>query len=144
MFEARFKPESQIYRVSQLRDISGAAKYTWLNESQLIIFIECLFNSIVSTVIGEKRIFRCEKILYAIAKTARKILTNLSPNPARPRKVSPTYNSGLSLRSISSILAWCCNALTPCMQQCFHGKNRPITYRESEWGHRKHFVICLM
>jgi len=31
--------------------------------------------------------------VYAGPKSARNILTNLSPNPARPEKPGPTYNS---------------------------------------------------
>ena len=34
-------------------------------------------------------------MLYAGPKSARKILTNLSPNPARHEKPGQTYNSGL-------------------------------------------------
>jgi len=34
-----------------------------------------------------------KKLVYAGAKSARNILTNLSPNPARSEKPGPTYNS---------------------------------------------------
>jgi len=39
----------------------------------------------------------------------------------------------LQLRSISDTLTSSSNALTLCTQQCFHGKNRPITCPESKW-----------
>jgi len=41
------------------------------------------------------------KLVYAGAKSARNILTNLSPNPARPEKPGPTYNSGLPIPAVT-------------------------------------------
>jgi len=43
-----------------------------------------LINSIALTVTGNKSVRRCKKNLCAGLKLARNILTNLSPNPARP------------------------------------------------------------
>ena len=45
----------------------------------------------------------CKKVLYAGPKSARNILTNLSPNPARPEKPGPTCKSGLTI-----LLIFCC------------------------------------
>jgi len=74
--------------------------------SQLIIFIEYLINSIVSTVSGDKSVRRYESILYAGPKSARNILKNLRPKPVRPEMSGPTYNSGSDNPRTSYVLQW--------------------------------------
>jgi len=45
----------------------------------------------------------CYKIILCLGpKSARNILSNLSPNPARPEKPGSTYNSGL----VASCVYW--------------------------------------
>jgi len=104
--EAQTRPEPEMYfwnpiearkpdlpcesRYVQLRDISGVAKQTWLNNSQVSFFIEFFINLFSSALAGDKSVRRCKKILYAGAKSARNILINLNLNPPR----GLTGNSG--------------------------------------------------
>jgi len=103
LFEARFKPESQIHRVTQdLRNcgIGGVPKQAWLNHSQLIIFIEDWIDSITSSVTGDKSVRCSEKKLYADPKSVR-YCDKLSPNPIWPK--SPARLTTLALVQVCSL-----------------------------------------
>jgi len=47
-----------------------------------------------------------QTVLYPGPKSAQNILTNLTPNPARPEKPSPTYYSALN---VDRSQHWDCN-----------------------------------
>jgi len=46
----------------------------------------------------------CKKVLYAVSKSTRNILTNLNPNPARPEKPGPIFNSDSEWRSRNVVI----------------------------------------
>jgi len=45
-----------------------------------------------------------KKVLFPGPKSARNVLINLSPNPARPEKPGPTYNSGSRITKPNQII----------------------------------------
>jgi len=81
-----------------MRRIGDVAKKTWLTNSQLIIFIEDLFNSIASTA---KWWLKCSSLRKNISMQALnwpepfEKHPNPARNSARPEKPGPIYNSVL-------------------------------------------------
>ena len=67
-----------------------------------------------------------------------KIFDKFKPEPGPTLKGQPDLQFWSAPPFHHQHLASHCNALILRTQQCFHGKNRPITYRESEWCHHRY------
>jgi len=116
IFKVRFKPESQIYRVSQDMRFCGDwwhSKVTWQKNSQLVIFYR-KFNQLACFNSNWRQ--KCpsmRKILWQ----ARNILTDLIPNPTRLTTLRCGYHAEDARdaivtfkclrRNYSDVVVWC-------------------------------------
>jgi len=93
-------------------------------------------TAVSRTNILQERKNRCfewyKKLVYAGPKSARNILTNLSPNPARLEKPGPTYNSAPTGNQPKNQVAWL--HLRPCFVPSCCGASRTIWYCWKLWG----------